>query len=78
VGRSLVTVCTTKAEPWVNASVTDESLTGLREGGLTTGYASGRCVVGGGLVACADAGVTNDLPSGTEGGPVGTSGGEAL
>ena len=31
-GGALVTVCTTEAEPWVDASVTDESLTGLREG----------------------------------------------
>ena len=69
--RPLVTVCTTKAEPWVDAGVTDELLKGLRAGDSPE-------VVPEGWLPRADAGVTNELPSGIGGGPVVTSGGEAL
>jgi len=78
VGRPLVTVCTTEAEPWVDAGVTDELLTGLREGDSPEVMPLVAVWSGEGWLPRADAGVTNELPSGTGGGPVGTSGGEAL
>jgi len=72
VGRPLVTVCT---EPWVNAGVTDELWTGL-------GVGDSPEVVPlwseEGWLPRADAGVTNELPPGTGGGPAVTLGGEAL
>ena len=78
MGRPLVTVCTTGAEPWVDASVTDELLTGLREEDSPEVMPLVAVWSGEGWLPRADAGVTNELPSGTEGGPVVTSGGEAL
>jgi hypothetical protein len=75
---SLVTVCTTEAEPWVDASVTDELLTGLREGDSPEVFPLVAVWSGEGWLPHADNGVTNELPSGTGGGPAVTSGGEAL
>ena len=65
MGRPLVTVCTTEAEPWVDASVTDESLTGLREGDSPEVMPLVAVWSGEGWLPRADAGVTNELPSGT-------------
>jgi len=78
VGRPLVTVCTTKVEPWVDAGVTDESLTGLRAGDSPEVVPLVAVWSGEGWLPRADAGVMNELLSGTGGGPVVTSGGEAL
>jgi len=78
VGSPLVTVCTTEAEPWVDAGVADESVTGLRAGDSPEVVPLVAVWSGEGWLPRADAGVTNELPSGTGGGPVVTSGGEAL
>jgi len=78
VGRPLVTFCTTEAEPWVDAGVTDELLTGLRAGDSPEVVPLVAVWLGEGWLPRADAGVTNEFPSGTGRGPVGTSGGEAL
>jgi hypothetical protein len=78
VGRPLVTVCTTEAEPWVDAGETDELLTGLRAGDSPEVVPLVAVWSGEGWLPRADAGVTNELPSGTGGGPVVTSGGKAL
>ena len=77
MGRPLVTVCRTEAEPWVDAGVTNESLTGLREGDSPE-VPLVAVWLGEGWLPRADAGVPNELPSGTGGGPIVTSGGEAL
>ena len=74
----VVNVCMTEAEPWVNASVTDESLTGLREGDSPEVVPLVAVWSGEGWLPRANAGVSNDLLSGTGRGPVVTSGGEAL
>jgi len=78
VGRPLVTVCTTEAEPWVDAGVTDESLTGLRAGDSPEVVPLVAVWSGEGWLPRADASVRNELPAGTGGGPVVTSGGETL
>ena len=78
MGRPLVTVCTTEAEPWVDAGVTNESMTGLRAGDSPEVVPQVAVWLGEGCLPRAIAGVTNELPSGTGGGPVVTSGGEAL
>ena len=78
MGRPLVTVCTTKAEPWVDAGVTDKLLTGLRAGDSPKVVPLVTVWSGEGWLPLANAGVTNELPSGTGGDPLVTSGGEAL
>ena len=78
MGRPLVTVCTTEVEPWVDAGVTDESLTGLRAGDSPEVVPQVAVWSGEGWLPRANAGVTNELPSETWNGPVVPSGGEAL
>jgi len=68
VERPLVTVCTTKAEPWVDAGVTDELLKGLRAGDSTEVVPLVAVWLGEGWLPRADASVTNELPSGIGGG----------
>ena len=65
MGRPLVTVCTIEAEPWVNASGTDESMTGLRAGDSPEVVPLVAVLSGEGWFPRADAGVTNELPSRT-------------
>jgi len=76
--RPLVTVCTAQVEPLVDAGVTDESWTGLRAGDSPEVMPLVAVWSGKGWLPREDASVTNELPSGTGGGPVVTSGGEAL
>ena len=76
MGRPLVTVCSTEAERWVDAGVTDELLTGLRAEDSPEVVPLVAVWSGEGWLPRADAGVTNELPSGTGGDPVVTSGGE--
>ena len=52
---------TTEAEPWVDASVTDESLTGLREGDSPEVVPLVTVWSGEGWLPRADAGETNEL-----------------
>jgi len=78
VGRPLVTVCTTEAESWVDAGLTNEAMTGLRAGDSPEVVPLVAVWSGTGWLPRADAGVTNELLSGTGDGPVVTSGGEAL
>ena len=78
MGRPLVTVCTTEAEPWIDAGVADKSVTGLRAEDSPEVVPLVAVWSGEAWLPRADAGVTKELPSGTGGGPVVTSGGEAL
>jgi len=78
VGRPVVTVCTTEPEALVDASVTDESWTGMRAGDSPEVVSLVAVWSGEGWLPRDDVGVTNELPSGTGGGPVVTLGGEAL
>ena len=78
MGKPLVTVCTTEAESWVDAGLTHEAMTGLRAGDSPEVVPLVAVWSGEGWLPRADAGVTNEFPSGTGGGPVVTLGGEAL
>ena len=79
MGRPLVTVCKTEAEPWADAGVADsKSRTGPRAGDSPEVVPLVAVWLGEGWLPRADAGVTNELPSGTGGGSVVTLGGEAL